>query len=130
MSQQRVAIYHIVADSREHLTAEEVFRRAKEQLPSIVLATVYNNLNALTDLGLIRRVRVFGQPDRYDGVLDPHNHLICRRCGQLADIELGDFLSYIKARTGLDVLSYELNLHYVCDECKSKEEREGGSAGE
>lgn len=130
MSRQREIIYRIVAESPDHLTAEEIYLKARESLPSIVLATVYNNLNALTGLRLIRRVRVFGEPDRFDGTLQPHDHLVCDRCGKLADIELGDLLDDLEGRSGVDISSYELNIHYVCDECKAKDKKRKGKGKE
>lgn len=124
MSRQRALIYQIVSDSKSHLTADEVFQLARKTMPTIVLATVYNNLNALTDKGAIRRVRVFGEPDRYDRVATAHDHLICDGCGKLVDVQLGDLASEIKQKTGVDVRSYELNIHYLCDECKARQHRE------
>ena len=47
MTRQRQLVYDVVHNSCEHLTAEQVFNLAREQMPTIVMATVYNNLNAL-----------------------------------------------------------------------------------
>jgi Fur family peroxide stress response transcriptional regulator len=64
VTKQRQLVFEVVHNSCEHLTAEQVFNLAKEQMPTIVMATVYNNLNALTDCGLLRRVSIHGEPDR------------------------------------------------------------------
>ena len=76
MTKQRELILAIVRDNPSHLTAEDVFDLARQQMPTIVRATVYNNLNYLSENGLIRRVRMHGGPDRFDGVLEPHEHLV------------------------------------------------------
>lgn len=120
MTKQRKLIFEIVKASTQHMTAEQVFCAAKEQMHSIVLATVYNNLNAMTSEGLMRRVRIFGQPDRYDYMRQPHDHLVCDHCGAITDISLGDFLSELEEKTGLRLEYYELNMHYICDACKER----------
>ena len=51
MTQKRAAILQILRESEGHLPADEIFRRAKELYPGIVLATVYNTLHYLTEEG-------------------------------------------------------------------------------
>lgn len=45
MTKYAKKILEIVESSRSHLTAEQVFEQLREAYPSVVLATVYNNLN-------------------------------------------------------------------------------------
>lgn len=120
MTKQRALIYQIVKESSRHLTAEEIFALALAKMPSIVRATVYNNLNALTEQGLIRRVKAFGQPDRYDRNLSEHDHLICEGCGKISDITIGDLKQELSERAGIEITGYELNLHYLCPACRSR----------
>ncbi len=119
MTRQRQLVYDIVHNSCEHLTAEQVFAMAKEQMPSIVMATVYNNLNKLTDSGLLRRVSIHGEPDRYDRPEVPHEHLKCDKCGEVHDLWLDDMFEKLSDWSGISITSYELNLHYICDNCRS-----------
>ncbi len=120
MTKQRRLILDTVNRSMDHPTAEEIFLRAKAQMPSIVLATVYNNLNALTAQGQIRRVHSYGSPDRYDNVKIAHDHLVCDCCGSMSDIVVRDFVQEIQSETGIYVTSYELNIHYICENCQQK----------
>jgi len=99
------------------MSAEEIFVLARKQMPKIVRATIYNNLNFLTEKGMIRRVKVAGHPDRYDRTLYPHDHLICDICGDLSDISIGDLKEELQLKTGMEITGYELNLHYVCPRC-------------
>ena len=61
-------IFEIVESSRSHMTAEEIFDVLRQTYPTVVLATVYNNLNRLWQEKLIRKVSVEGMPDRYDRI--------------------------------------------------------------
>jgi Fe2+ or Zn2+ uptake regulation protein len=120
MTKQRLLIYQILKNSESHLTADEVFVIAKKQMPSIVRATVYNNLNLLTEKNIIRRIKLQGQPAHYDKNIGPHDHVICDQCGEIADIKINDMLAYLRKNTGMEVTSYELILHYICDKCHAK----------
>lgn len=78
-------ILQIIQQNDTHMTAEQIFFKLKNQYPSVVLATVYNNLNSLYQQGKIRKISVEGYPDRYDKTVR-HDHLVCRRCGKLSDV--------------------------------------------
>ncbi|MCD8159660.1 MAG: transcriptional repressor [Clostridiales bacterium] len=104
-----------------HPTAEQLYLQVKEVQPAIAMATVYNNLAALVQDGQIRRVRIPDQADRYDKTMTPHDHLICDRCGRLADIQLGNFSETLEERLGIPVESYDLSVHYICPDCRDAE---------
>jgi Fur family transcriptional regulator, stress-responsive regulator len=49
---------------------------------------VYDVLNALTAVGLVRRIQPSGSVARYESrVGDNHHHVVCRSCGVIADID-------------------------------------------
>lgn len=112
-------ILEIVEQSRDHMTAEQIFIELRRSCPTVVLATVYNNLNRLWQEERIRKVSVEGMPDRYDRALR-HDHLICKECGKLLDVDLGDLTVQLERKAGTAILSYDLKLVYLCDECRNK----------
>lgn len=119
MTKYEKKILELVTSSDRHMTAEQVFAALRETYPKVVLATVYNNLNRLLQDGQIRKISVEGWPDRYDKIRR-HDHLVCRECGRLADVDLGDLTRELEAKAGLPILSYDLKLLYLCDACKKK----------
>ena len=119
MTKYAKKIREIVECSRNHMTAEQVFEVLRQTYPTVVLATVYNNLNKLWEAGLIRKLSVEGMPDRYDR-LERHDHLVCRNCGRLADLNLSDLTEQLQRQVGVPILSYDLKLVYICDECRGK----------
>ena len=112
-------ILEIVEQSRNHMTAEQIFMELRRTYPTVVLATVYNNLNRLRLEERIRKVSMEGMPDRYDRVLR-HDHLVCKECGKLLDVDLGDLTAQLEQKAGTAILSYDLKLVYLCDECRKK----------
>ena len=101
------------------MTAEEIFLALRQIYPTVVLATVYNNLNRLLQEDLIRKISVEGMPDRYDRI-QRHDHLVCRKCGKLMDIDLGDLTEQFEKTAGIPILSYDLKLHVLCEACREK----------
>ena len=115
MTKYAKKILEIVETSRSHLTAEQVFAQLRETYPTVVLATVYNNLNRLWQDDLIRKGSVEGTPDRYDRI-QRHDHLVCKECGKLLDVDLGDLTAQLEQKAGTAILSYDLKLVYLCDD--------------
>lgn len=82
---QRLAIARVLQDLDQHATAEMIFGEVSRRMPGISLPTVYATLELLEQLGLARRVAGTGSIV-YDPRTDEHHHLVCRRCGAIADI--------------------------------------------
>lgn len=121
MTKYERAVYEIVTVSREHLSAGEIYKRLRNIMPQISQATVYNNLNKLTEARLIRKISIEGMPDRYDAVYK-HDHLVCNQCGKLTDVSFDDISSSLKKQIGQNFLFYDLKVYYVCPDCRAKRE--------
>ena len=119
MTRNARSILEINNNSKDHLTVEQIYNCLKEK-NKVVLATVYNNLSYLCEQGLIRKISVDGYSDRYDKI-EKHDHLICKKCGKISDIILEDLTSKLQNQTDISILSYELKLNYICDECLDNE---------
>ena len=126
MSGYASMILEIICSASEHLTAEEIYLHMKEQGSKAVLSTVYNNLARLLENGQIRRVCVEGFPDRYDRA-SRHDHLVCSVCGRLRDFCYQDLTDGLRDATGETILSYDLQVFYLCPECRNARETHGGN---
>src|SRR5689334_4497804 len=87
LTKQRRTVLHVIRESDEHLTAHEVFERARQLLPGIAFATVYNSLRYLKHEELIGEVRISADCTRYHRTLKRHDHAISNDCGKLVDLE-------------------------------------------
>jgi len=119
MTKYKKAILEIINSSYSHLTADEVYKELRKTMPKVVLATIYNNLNALVDEELIRRVSMEGQVDRYDSIRQ-HDHLVCKKCGKLIDIDFDDLTKTLVKKSGVKILGYDLRAFIICDDCSKK----------
>lgn len=120
MTKYAAKILEIIAQSRSHMTAEQVLEALRQVYPAVAPATVYNNLNKLWAAGQIRKVSHPGMPDRYDRT-DKHDHLVCARCGKLLDINLADLTEQLQKQVSVPILAYDLKLIYLCDSCRAEQ---------
>ncbi len=118
MTRQRALVLQIINTSYNHPTAEDVYLLAREQMPGIVRATVYNNLNALVASGEIIRLHASDGAIHYDRIDHPHAHLICERCGNIRDVELPhNFIAFTSRNWGVAPQSLEVSGHTICETC-------------
>lgn len=87
-TRQREHVYGVILEKRDHPTAEELYARAKETMPTISLATVYNCLETLVQSGLVRSVNFDREPTRFCPNLKEHAHFHCEKTGRVYDVHL------------------------------------------
>ena len=84
---QRLAVMDAVG-AHPHASADHVLQRVRGSIGTISRQSVFDTLNTLTDLGLLRRIQPMGSPARYERRTgDNHHHLICRTCNEVHDID-------------------------------------------
>ncbi|MHA3021535.1 Fur family transcriptional regulator [Mycobacterium sp. BMJ-28] len=87
VTRPRIAVLDEVR-THPHADTETIFVAVREVLPEVSRQTVYDVLNALTTVGLLRRIQPSGSVARYETrVGDNHHHVVCRHCGTIADID-------------------------------------------
>jgi len=88
MTRQRSEVYKVLMGYRDHPTAGEIFERAKQNMSSISLATVYNCLEALVQHGVVRQVNFERESSRYCPNLSEHGHFHDEGSGKIIDVPL------------------------------------------
>ncbi|MDH4202761.1 MAG: transcriptional repressor [Phycisphaerae bacterium] len=88
---QRIAVYKALINTDTHPTAEEVHKMVREDIHNISLDTVNRTLLTLAEIGVAFRVEGTGQPRRYDGGMEDHQHFRCIKCGKVIDFHYEPF---------------------------------------
>jgi Fur family transcriptional regulator, stress-responsive regulator len=120
---QRLAVLRAVT-GEPHLTADAVAATVRAELGAISLQAVYDVLEVLEDVGLIRRIQPAGSPARFEArVSDNHHHVICRTCGRTADVDCA--VGYAPCLTAADDMGFEIDEAEViywgrCSDCRSR----------
>src|SRR6516165_2907042 len=87
VTRPRVAVLEAV-DARPHADTETIFSVVRIGLPDVSRQAVYDVLNALTAVGLVRRIQPLGSVARYESrVGDNHHHVVCRSCGIIPAVD-------------------------------------------
>jgi Fur family peroxide stress response transcriptional regulator len=123
-TRQRKHVYRVLLQRRDHPAADEVFLRAKRDLPGISMATVYNCLDALVKCDLVRLVVLDRGATRYCPNMTEHCHYYCAECGAVFDVPLSASAPLSVSRPkGFKVDHYELAVHGVCADCAGKRKK-------
>ena len=87
MTRHRRAIVEILAERQDHPSVRQVYDKMRKNDPGISLATVYNTLNMLVKMKLLKEIDFEETDNRYDTNLESHINLICTICGSIVDFE-------------------------------------------
>src|SRR5829696_848926 len=123
LTKQREVVLQVIRDAQSHLTANEVFVNAKQLLPSISFATVYNSLRYLKEAGHIAEIQFGNGASRFDRMTSRHDHAICTQCGKLVDIEMEHPAELVQRAAKLSDFkpeSLEFTLRGKCPDCVEK----------
>jgi len=121
-TKQREHIFSVLLEKLDHPTADEVYARARAEMPTISLATVYNCLESLSASGLIKQVNFEREPTRYCPNLTSHAHFYCKESGEIKDIELSDeIIDQLKASLPKGHTAHRIDIAFdgKCSECHS-----------
>jgi len=124
LTRQRKVVLDVVRAGDSHPTASEVFEAARQALPGISFATVYNSLRYLKQAGLVREVAFGSGASRYDRETDRHDHAICSECGTLVDFDLPGTVRLIQSAaraSRFKAESVHLTLIGLCPGCRDRE---------
>src|ERR1051325_7063073 len=117
---QRKHVYDVLLRKRDHPTAEEVFIRAKREIPDISMATVYNCLDALVKCGLVRQLTLERGAARFCPNMQEHCHFYCDGCENVFDISLPQD-ARIGLPKGFKAERFDIAIHGRCPECSKPE---------
>jgi Fur family ferric uptake transcriptional regulator len=119
----RDRVAEVVFESEAHLSVDDILRRLREHGERVGTATVYRSLEILVRSGLVR-AHDFGEGyKRYEAVPSaaPHGHLICTRCGKVAEFSTERFdrlLPIVADEHDFQHHRHRVEIHGLCRECR------------
>ncbi|TFJ91466.1 peroxide-responsive transcriptional repressor PerR [Lentibacillus salicampi] len=121
---QRHAVLEYLLNSMIHPTADDIYKALEGKFPNMSVATVYNNLRVLRQIGLVRELTYGDSSSRFDYKSSEHYHIICEECGKIVDFHyptLDEVESLAEQVTGFDVSHHRMEIYGKCDECQQVE---------
>ncbi len=118
---QRVAICIFALGSREHPSAQRIYREVKKLHPTVSLATVYKTLQVLRQLELVQKLIFSEGESRFDSYMEPHLNVVCLQCGEVIDIKdhsTREIIARAAAKTRYTVTEQRFDIYGICAKCK------------
>jgi len=118
-SDTRDKIYKYLQGTKEHPSADTIYRALKPSIPSLSMGTVYTNLKLFEEQGMAIRVANVNGNERYDANCEDHVHFVCNCCGAVIDIMDADMQSAKRTcQVGqAKINSIQIVLHGTCEKC-------------
>jgi Fur family peroxide stress response transcriptional regulator len=122
ITRQRKAILNYLAATDSHPSARQILKNAKKEYPGLSLATVYNTLETLVRMDLLKVMDFQGTDNRHETNLLLHINLICSVCGKIQDFEetLPVPTDSVKKKLGFEVKDYRMEYYGVCADCRAR----------
>lgn len=117
---QRHAVLEYLLTSKTHPTADEIYKSLEGKFPNMSVATVYNNLRILKEIGLVRELTYGDDSSRFDSNMKEHYHIICESCGIIVDFHyptLDEIESLAERVSGFEINHHRLELYGKCKTC-------------
>ncbi len=124
MTHQREIILEELRKGASHPTADELYERIKKKLPRISLATVYRNLEILSEAGLITKLEISGRQKRFDWDPEAHDHVYCTQCHRVENIptRTAPFPSVEREQQkGYQITGCRIEFYGLCPNCQKQE---------
>lgn len=113
LSRQRLFILELLWQEKEHLSAREIYDRLNQRGKEIGHTSVYQNLEALSEQGIIECIeRADGR--LYGNISDPHSHINCLDTNQILDVHVElpeDLIRQIEEQTGIKITGYSIDFY-------------------
>lgn len=113
---QRIAIveelYH-----NGHMNIDELYKKLLEKFPSISLATIYKNVNAMIEKIFLNEVKIPNAKAVYELVKEDHSHLVCSSCGMVQDIHIDTSVLVNTFETDFKIENTSVVFSGTCHKC-------------
>lgn len=113
LSRQRRAILELLWDAKDHLSARQIYDRLNQAGKDIGHTSVYQNLEALSEHGIIECVeRADGR--LYGNISDSHSHVNCLDSQKIIDVHVElppSLIAEIEAKTGVKIVDYRIDFY-------------------
>jgi Fur family peroxide stress response transcriptional regulator len=116
---QRVAIVEELYNNG-HMNIDDLYKKLLSKFPSVSLATIYKNINAMVEKVFLSEVKIPNSKSVYELIKTEHAHLVCSSCGHIEDIML-DATSVLEEASKLSSFKIDTTsivLSGLCPNCK------------
>ncbi len=116
---QRVAIVEELY-SNGHMNIDDLYKKLSAKFPSISLATIYKNINAMCEKLFLSEVKIPNNKSVFELIKSEHAHLVCKSCGYIQDIVLdtNSLVDDLSIKSSFKVDSSDMVFTGICKKCQ------------
>ncbi len=103
-----------------HMNIDQLYSSLKRKFPSVSLATIYKNINAMIEIFFLSEVKIPHQKSVYELTKDNHSHVVCSHCQTIMDIDLdiSNILNEAKRLSDYSLVKSSIVFNGICPNCK------------
>ena len=115
---QRVAIVEELYING-HMNIDDLYKKLLAKFPSISLATIYKNINAMLEKVFLSEVKIPNTKSVYELVKEEHAHMVCSSCGYIEDVIVNssNVLEEAAVKSNFKIESADIVLSGLCPKC-------------
>lgn len=121
-TKQRDAIEDVLSESQDFQSARQIHLALANSGSNIGLATVYRNLQGMTEAKIVEAIRSEDGEFLYKlcDTVAHHHHLVCRECGKTIDVADDKFERWVEeiAKSyGFTEVEHSADMFGLCAQC-------------
>lgn len=118
----RLGLLDVFKHAKKPVSVKQLAKKLGKNAADVV--TLYRNVEALADLGVLKMVRLNDKQIYYElAGGEHHHHLICTNCGKLEDVKMREInlsKTFLKSHGFAKVTSHSLEFFGLCQACVKK----------
>lgn len=105
-----------------HLNIDQLYNKLLDKFPSISLATIYKNMNAMIEKIFVQEVKIPNEKSVYELTKENHAHFVCDCCKKIEDVQIDstNLLKQVQSSLHYTINSASLIFNGVCSSCQNK----------
>jgi Fur family transcriptional regulator, ferric uptake regulator len=129
MTAGREAVIKVLQETKDHLSADEIFIKARQINSEVGLTTIYRTLEKLSAMGEIHKMDSGDKRARFELANNEkghHHHLVCTKCNRIIDYDdfiddevklLKDTEKKLSKKYNFKINNHLIQFYGECKEC-------------
>jgi Fur family ferric uptake transcriptional regulator len=130
----REIVMDILQNTKEHLSASDIYIAANSVNPAIGLTTIYRTLDMLEQMNIVQKFDFGDGRARYELINNPvakahHHHMICMKCRKVIDYTefVKDEIEFIEKTQAIlskkynfNITDHNISFYGFCEKCNKE----------
>jgi len=103
-----------------HVNIDDIYKALQSKFPSVSLATIYKNINAMIEISFLSEVKIPKQKSVYELTKMEHSHVVCSECNSIMDVavDTSDLLKQASELSDYTLSRSSIVFNGICKDCK------------